>query len=66
MIIDLPDNLRKTVLSIIKLGEATAGDVAKLTGRDRSTESYYLNMLTNMNLLRKKRIGRKIYYELNF
>ncbi len=66
MITDLPDNLRKTVLSIIKLGEATAGDVAKLTGRDRSTESYYLNMLTNMNLLKKKKMGRKIYYKLNF
>ncbi len=65
MIDDLPENLRKTILSLLKLGEATAQDIARITGRNRSTESYYLNMLTQMRILKKRKIGRKIYFSIN-
>ncbi len=65
MITDLPENLRKTVVTLLRLGEATASDVAKVTGRDRSTESYYLNLLFSLKLVKKKKVGRKVYYMLN-
>ncbi|WP_456467641.1 helix-turn-helix domain-containing protein [Archaeoglobus sp.] len=62
MISELPENLRKTALILLKLGEATADDVAKVSGRKRSTESYYLNLLTDMKFVKKKKVGRKIYF----
>ncbi len=65
MITELPENIRKTVVTLLKLGEATAGDIAKITGRDRSTESYYLNLLAEMKILKKRKMGRKIYYRIN-
>ncbi|WP_290597531.1 MULTISPECIES: hypothetical protein [unclassified Archaeoglobus] len=65
MISELPENLRKTALILIKLGEATADEVAKVSGRKRSTESYYLNLLTSLKLAKKKKVGRKIYFMFN-
>ncbi len=66
MISDLPVSVRKTFVTLVKLGEATAEEVSKCTGRKRSTESYYLNFLARMNLVKKKKIGRKIYYSVNY
>ncbi|WP_202318433.1 helix-turn-helix domain-containing protein [Archaeoglobus neptunius] len=65
MISDLPENIRKTALILLKLGEATAEDIARITGRKRSTESYYLNLMADMNLVKKKKVGRKIYFIFN-
>lgn len=65
MMADLPDNLRRTVLVLLRLGEATAEDVARHSGRGRSTESYYLNLLAKMNIVKKKKMGRKIYFSIN-
>jgi len=58
----LPDHLRKTALAICKLGEATATDVSKETGRVRAAESDYLNQLVAMGHLKKKRKGRDVYF----
>lgn len=65
MMNDLPDNIRKTALALLRLGEATAEDIAKITGRKRSTESYYLNLMAEMKLVKKKKVGRKIYFMFN-
>ncbi len=65
MINDLPDNIRKTAITLLRLGEATAEDIAKITGRKRSTESYYLNLMADMKLVKKKKVGRKIYFIFN-
>ncbi|WP_456329165.1 helix-turn-helix domain-containing protein [Archaeoglobus sp.] len=61
----LPDNIRRTAVALLRLGEATAEDIAKITGRKRSTESYYLNLMADMKLVKKKKVGRKIYFMLN-
>jgi predicted transcriptional regulator len=66
MISELPENMRKTAVTLIKLKEATAEDIAKITGRKRSTESYYLNLMAQLNLVKKKKVGRKIYFIFNF
>lgn len=65
MIAELPENIKKTAITLLRLKEATAEDVAKLTGRKRSTESYYLNLLAEMNIVKKKKVGRKIYFFIN-
>jgi len=63
-LLSLPDNLRKTAMVMCKLGEATAPDIARETGRERAVESDLLNQLTRMGHLYKKRKGRKVYFTL--
>ncbi|MGC8961229.1 MAG: helix-turn-helix domain-containing protein [Candidatus Bathyarchaeia archaeon] len=63
-LLSLPDHLRKTALVLCNLGEATAEMVAKETGRARAAESDYLNQLASRGYVRKKRIGRKVYFQV--
>lgn len=61
-LLSLPDHLRKTAVTLCKLGEATAEDVAEQTRRARAVESSYLNQLVLMGYLKKERRGRKAYF----
>ena len=61
----LPDSLRRTMLVMERLGEATTVDVARETGRSRSVESIHLNQLERMGYLEKYRKGRKIYFKVS-
>ena len=61
-LLSLPDHLRKTAITICKLGRATADEVAEQTKRARAVESAYLNQLVLMGYLKKERIGRKAYF----
>ena len=61
-LLSLPDHLRKTAMAICKLGMATASEVAKETGRARAVESDYLNQLVAAGYIKKKRVGRKVYF----
>lgn len=61
-LLSLPDHLRKTAVSICKLGRATAEDVSDQTKRARAVESGYLNQLVLMGYLKKERKGRKAYF----
>jgi len=61
-LLSLPDHLRKTAVSICKLGRATAQEVAEQTKRARAVESGYLNQLVLMSYLKKERKGRKAYF----
>ncbi|MEE8632315.1 MAG: transcriptional regulator [Candidatus Bathyarchaeia archaeon] len=61
-LLSLPDHLRKTAVSICKLGRATANDVSGQTKRARAVESGYLNQLVLMNYIKKERQGRKAYF----
>ena len=63
-LLSLPDNLRKTAMAMCKLNEATADQIAEETGRKRAVESSLLNQLARMGYLRKKRVGRKVYFYL--
>ena len=60
----LPDSLRRTMLVMERLGEATTVEVARETGRSRSVESIHLNQLERMGYLEKYRKGRKIYFKV--
>ncbi len=61
-LLEMPDNLRATAMAMLELKEATAEEVAKITGRGRAIESHYLNTLVRMGFLKKKRVGRRVVY----
>lgn len=61
-LLSLPDHLRKTAVSLCKLGQATADEVAEQTKRARAVESGYLNQLMLMGYVKKERKGRKAYF----
>lgn len=58
----LPDHLRKTAVTLCKLEEATADQIADQTKRARAVESGYLNQLVLMGYVKKERRGRKAYF----
>lgn len=61
-LLSLPDHLRKTAVTLCKLGQATADEVAEQTKRARAVESGYLNQLMLMGYVKKERRGRKAYF----
>lgn len=61
-LLSLPDHLRKTAVTLCKLGQATAEEIAEQTKRARAVESGYLNQLVLMGYLKKERRGRKAYF----
>ena len=61
-LLSLPSSLRKTVMVLYKVKEATAEDLARETKRLRAVESASANQLVRMGYLKKKREGRKVYF----
>ena len=61
-LLSLPDHLRKTAVTLCKLEQATAEQVAEQTKRARAVESGYLNQLVVMGYMKKERKGRKAYF----
>lgn len=61
-LLSMPDHLRKTAMTLCRLGRATADEIAQQTHRARAVESAYLNQLVIMNHLKKERKGRKAYF----
>lgn len=61
-LLSLPRSLRKTVMVLYKLEQATAEDLARETKRLRAVESASANQLVRMGYLKKKREGRKVYF----
>lgn len=61
-LLSMPDHLRKTAMTLCRLGQATAEDVAEQTRRARAVESAYLNQLVVMGYLKKERRGRKAFF----
>lgn len=61
-LLSMPDHLRKTAMTVCRLGRATAQEIAEQTNRARAVESGYLNQLVVMGHLTKERVGRKAYF----
>lgn len=58
----LPSALRKTVIALYKLGNATAEELSSETKRLRAVESAAANQLVRIGFIGKKREGRKVYF----
>ncbi|MEM3731881.1 MAG: zinc-ribbon domain-containing protein [Candidatus Bathyarchaeia archaeon] len=50
--------------AIVTLGEATALEVSRKTGRSRAAESDYLNQLADRGFLKKTRRGREVIFQV--
>ena len=61
-LIELPNHLRKTMLAVISLGEATAEEVSEQTGRARASEMDRLNQLQRMGYVKKRHVGSKSFF----
>jgi hypothetical protein len=61
-LLSMPDHLRKTAMTLCRLGRATADEISGQTKRARAVESAYLNQLVIMGYLKKERNGRKAYF----
>jgi len=61
-LLDLPDSLRRTMMVVSDLKEATAEECSSKSGRTRSVETIYLNQLVRMGYMTRVRKGRKIYF----
>lgn len=61
-LIELPNHLRETMLAVISLGEATATEVSKQTGRARASESSYLNQLRRLRYVKRRFARRQVYF----
>jgi hypothetical protein len=61
-LLSLPDHLRKTAVTLCKLDQATADEIAEQTKRARAVESGYLNQLVLMGYVKKERRGRKAFF----
>jgi ArsR family transcriptional regulator, lead/cadmium/zinc/bismuth-responsive transcriptional repressor len=61
-LLSMPDHLRKTAMTVCRLGRATADEIAQQTHRARAVESAYVNQLVIMGHMKKERKGRKAYF----
>ena len=64
-LLSMPDHLRKTAMTVCRIGRATAEEIAQQTHRARAVESAYLNQLVIMGYLKKERKGRKAYFYID-
>ena len=62
----LPGHMIKTYFALEEFGEASASDVASVTGKVRAVESGYLCQLVTMGFCLKRRKGRKVLFSCKF
>ena len=61
----LADPIRRTILNLLKKGPMTAGDINNHFDVTFAAISRHLSVLKDANLIRDRRDGKYIYYELN-
>ena len=64
-ILDFPKHLQTTILTLIKVGSATASELSAITGKQRAVECAYLNQLVVMQMVRKERKDRKAVFTID-
>lgn len=61
----LSDPIRREILNILKNGRMSAGDIVERFEVTGASISRHLSVLREADLIRDKREGKYIYYELN-
>lgn len=61
----LADPIRRSILNLLKKGAMTAGDIQKQFDVTFASISRHLSVLKDADLIRDRRSGKFIYYELN-
>lgn len=63
-LVDIPDELRKSVIAVMKLGRGTVEQVIKRTNRDISLEKGFLEALVAMGYLKKESDDGNDFYRI--
>ena len=61
----LADPIRREILNLLKKGSLSAGEIAEQFPVTGSSISRHLSVLKEADLIRDRREGKFIYYELN-
>jgi len=61
----LADPTRREILSLLRRGEMTAGDLAEHFDMTKPTMSHHFSVLKDADLLTSRRDGQQIWYGLN-
>ena len=61
----LSDPIRREILNLLKSGRMSAGDIVEHFDVTGASVSRHLSVLKEADLIRDKREGKYIYYELN-
>ena len=61
----LSDPIRREILNLLKKGRMSAGDIVDKFDVTGASISRHLSVLKDADLIRDKREGKHIYYELN-
>ena len=61
----LADPIRRSILNLLKKGPMTAGDIQNQFDVTFASKSRHLSVLKDADLIRDKREGKFIIYELN-
>lgn len=61
----LSDPIRRDILNLLKDGSLSAGDIGSHFSVTGASISRHLSVLKDANLIRDRREGKYIYYELN-
>ncbi len=61
----LADPIRRDILNMLKAGRMSAGDIVSRFEVTGASISRHLSVLKEADLIRDKREGKYIYYELN-
>ena len=61
----LADPIRRSILNLLKKGPMTAGDINDKFDVTFASISRHLSVLKDADLIRDRRDGKYIYYELN-
>ena len=61
----LSDPIRRDILNLLKNGRMSAGDIVERFEVTGASISRHLSVLKDADLIRDKREGKYIYYELN-
>ncbi len=61
----ISDPIRREILELLKKGEMSAGDIAEHFSVTGASVSRHLSVLKEADLVRDKRKGQFIFYELN-
>ena len=61
----MADPIRRSILNLLKKGPMTAGDISQQFDVSFAAVSRHLSVLKDADLIRDRREGKYIYYELN-
>jgi ArsR family transcriptional regulator len=61
----LADPTRREILSLLRRGEMTAGDLAQRFDMTKPSMSHHFAVLKEADLITSRRDGQQIWYELN-